>query len=87
MAKTVYDFYADPGHGWLKVKKKELYDLGITDKITKCSYIRGTDVYLEEDLDAQTFIDAKKTMEDIEVRLRYHHSDRTSRIRNYTHYA
>ena len=50
--------YSDPGHGWLAVKRKLLTDLGIADKITSYSYQRGATVYLEEDCDATTFIEA-----------------------------
>lgn len=55
-----FDFYADPGHGWLKVPRKLLCDLGIEDKITSYSYQRGEWAYLEEDQDASTFIHAMK---------------------------
>jgi hypothetical protein len=50
--------YIDAGHGWMAVKRSELIDLGILDKITRCSYERGNTVYLEEDLDAITFVNA-----------------------------
>jgi hypothetical protein len=53
-----YKFYIDAGHGWLAVKRAELVDLGILDKITRYSYERGNTVYLEEDCDATTFINA-----------------------------
>ena len=53
-------FHADPGHGWLGVKKTWLTDLGIADKITSYSYERGNMVYLEEDCDATTFHEAYK---------------------------
>ena len=55
-----YRFYSDPGHGWLAVKRAELVRLGIMDKITPYSYQKGETVYLEEDCDAETFMEAKQ---------------------------
>ena len=52
-----YKFY---GHGWLAVKIQELIELKIADKITKYSYMRGKTAYLEEDCDANLFIDTAK---------------------------
>jgi len=57
MAK--YHFYHDGGHGWLKVKKAELFKLNIADKITPYSYQYKEWAYLEEDCDLSTFFDAK----------------------------
>jgi hypothetical protein len=54
-----YVFHEDPGHGWLAVKFKELQALGIIDKISPYSYMRGKTAYLEEDMDLSTFIKAK----------------------------
>ena len=59
MKDRIYPFHEDAGHGWLEVPVKYLWDLGIRDKITSCSY-RSEDydtAYLEEDLDAGTFLD------------------------------
>ncbi len=53
-----YDFYNDPSHGWLKVQRKELVELGIETQISGYSYQKGDAVYLEEDSDAPKFIDA-----------------------------
>jgi hypothetical protein len=49
------DFIQDPGHGWLKVPRKLLQQLGIEHKITHYSYQRADFVYLEEDCDYSTF--------------------------------
>lgn len=51
-----FKVYTDPGHGWIAVKRKLLHELNIADKITPYSYQKGDTVYLEEDLDASTFI-------------------------------
>lgn len=50
--------YADPGHAWIAVKEKLLIEFDIADKITPYSYFKGKTVYLEEDCDASTFVEA-----------------------------
>ena len=57
--KENYTFYEDPGHGWLKVRIKELQHLGIEKEITSYSYMKGLHAYLEEDQDLSTFLRAK----------------------------
>lgn len=59
MKRTV-TFISDPGHGWLSVSIKEVIALAIENKISGYSYMTTTRVYLEEDCDAQVFIDAAK---------------------------
>ena len=54
-----YIYFTDPGHGWLRVKRAELENLGIAGYITPYSYAKGQWVYLEEDLDMATFMKAK----------------------------
>lgn len=55
-------FYADPGHAWLAVPLNALEDLKIAEDISQYSYQSksGDVVYLEEDMDAGTFIRAFK---------------------------
>jgi hypothetical protein len=55
-----YVFHSDAGHGWVAVKRKELVELGIINKVSSCSYERGNTVYLEEDCDAALFVEAAK---------------------------
>ena len=52
------NFYSDPSHGWLEVKRSDLIALGIEDDISGFSYQKGSKVYLEEDCDMSRFIDA-----------------------------
>ena len=84
-----YNVYNDPGHGWMKVNRKELESLGIADKITGYSYMRGESVYLEEDCDMQIFLTALRlkfgefNINDI---CKDHYSDKQSKIRNYDNY-
>ena len=49
-------FYTDPAHGWVAVKLHVLYDLGLIEKVSPYSYIRGKTAYLEEDCDASLLI-------------------------------
>lgn len=84
--KKVYTFFTDPGHGWVKVLKQELIDLGIADKISSYSYQKGEYAYLEEDCDASLFFETLKN-KNIEVELKESNSaTRMSRIRNYDDY-
>jgi hypothetical protein len=84
--KTKYDFYQDPGHGWLKVTRKEIYKLGIENDISPFSYQRGDYVYLEEDGDLSKFL-AKKISIGESVERRDHHSNKSSKIRSYEDYV
>ena len=55
---TPHHFYSDPSHGWLKVRVHHLKVLGIFGAITGFSYRTGDDVYLEENMDAEAYINA-----------------------------
>jgi hypothetical protein len=85
--KKVFDVYCDPGHGWVKVPRKMLATLGIADKITTYSYERDDFVYLEEDCDAGTFVNAYEAHYGVSPQWREHYADKSSRIRNYYHYS
>ncbi len=54
--------YCDPGHGWLQVSVSSVFELGIEHAISRYSYIDPAHnwAYLEEDLDAGTFMDKAK---------------------------
>lgn len=86
MAQVTKKFYADPGHGWLAVKAKELAQLGIAGDISAYSYTRGDSVYLEEDSDASKYMQAMKD-KGIEVKIEVSHTDRRSPIRSYDRYS
>jgi hypothetical protein len=88
--KNKFEFYSDPSHGWLKVPKTLLIVLGIADKITGYSYMRGEYAYLEEDSDASTFSTAweSKTGKKFDqLNENRHNSDKASKIRGYDSYA
>lgn len=81
---TKFDFYSDPSHGWMKVKRQELADLGIESQISVYSYQKGDAVYLEEDSDAPKFMDAwekKHQVKSMNSQINFHIVDRSSRIR------
>lgn len=61
-----YIWAVDAGHEWLAVKKKELIELGIADKISEYSYEKGGTAYLEGDCDAAYFFDAYKDKHGVE---------------------
>jgi hypothetical protein len=75
--------YTDPGHGWLRVPLKMLAKLSIADKISPFSYVRTVYAYLEEDLDAPLFLETLKNSGKT-VKFVTRHTNRMSRIRNYT---
>ena len=54
-----FQLISDPSQGWLKVPLAELSRLGIQDKISACSYVKGVYAFLEEDADMQVFADAR----------------------------
>ena len=78
-------YYTDPGHGWVAVKKTLLFKLGIADKISHYSYMKGNTAYLEEDDDASKLVDMLKSS-DIAYELVEKYTDRRSPIRNYHMY-
>ena len=82
--KLKLKFYADPGHGWLRVPRWLLGDLGIEDKITGFSYQRTQWVYLEEDQDYRTFMEAAEPGN--EITITQSHTNRDSSIRYYEPY-
>lgn len=77
-------YYTDPGHGWVAVKKSMLVKLGIADKISVYSYMKGKTAYLEEDDDASKLVDMLKSS-GIAYELVEKYSDR-SPIRSYERY-
>lgn len=85
MKTKKYHAYSDSGHGWVKVNFKELIKLDIVDKISAYSYTRGEWVYLEEDCDLTTFVEALKE-KDIKPYWIGHYSNKQSKIRSYSRY-
>jgi hypothetical protein len=80
-----FTFFSDAGHGWLKVPKAMLVDLGIAGEISHYSYQYGDYAYLEEDCDMGIFIQAYKGR-GFNFEYRTRNSD-YSRIRAYQLYS
>lgn len=88
MTKTkTIQFYADPGHGWAKVKKSELVSLNIAHQISSCSYERGDYAYLEEDCDLSIYLGALRAHGCAYKFSGTTNANRSSRIRGYNRYA
>ena len=52
-----FTFHYDAGHGWLEVSKDVLPTVGLTeDDFSGYSYKNDNNLYLEEDMDAHTFV-------------------------------
>lgn len=77
-------FFADAGHGWLKVNRADLDALDIAHKVTPYSYEKGEAVYLEEDCDATAYLDAAKAKGWV-INIREQYSDRST-IRTFMRY-
>lgn len=74
-------FHTDPGHGWLEVPKSLAHSLGIT--ISPWSYEKGDNYFLEEDLDANTFMEAARESGLKIKTIGNDHRNSDSPIRNY----
>ena len=81
-----YIFHSDSGHGWLAVKRNELTELNIGEKISHYSYQKGDTVYLEEDQDATTFIIEFEKMFGCKPLFKESYIDGYSPIRSYNRY-
>ncbi len=82
MKTKTFDYYADPGHGWVKAERKLLQTLGIERGISIYSYQRGDFVYLEEDCDAGKLF-GRLRLSGVEPKYRYRVADKRSKIRGY----
>lgn len=78
-----FSFYYDAGHGWLKVKIADLIDLDIYNRITQFSYVHDDTVYLEEDCDAGTFLEAYESRYDMKPKIKEIDHGNNSKIRRY----
>lgn len=76
---------SDPGHGWLEVPVSELIRLGIAKQISRYSYRKGMMAYLEEDMDAPTYLQALDAAGESRPSIVDVYQERTP-IRNYPSY-
>lgn len=80
-----YAHYQDSGHGWLEVPTRELKAMGLESRITPYSYLNKDKAYLEEDLDAGTFLDMRGLLQTpFSVLSKY--LDGSCYIRDFPHY-
>lgn len=79
--KRSLTFHADPSHAWLEVSLSDIQALGIGDKISRYSYIKGDRVFLEEDCDASVYLDKAKG-EGWEISIKESYTDHESFVRN-----
>ena len=87
MSKSInLSFFSDPGHGWVRFSKARLVKLGIADKISRYSYQRGSNAFLEEDCDLTVLINALKGQGYTDIKFKGTPSNRTSKIRGYSSY-
>jgi hypothetical protein len=80
-----YVYHQDSGHGWLEVPAREIRAMGLEGRITPCSYLYQDKAYLEEDMDAGTFLDMRKLLPK-PVSIQNNYMDGMCRIRDYPHY-
>jgi hypothetical protein len=85
--KSTYNFFSDPSHAWLQVRKDEVDRLGIGQLVSSYSYIdrRREYIYLEEDVDAGIFLKAKDEKGEV-FKFIESHTDTPSPIRNLDNY-
>jgi len=81
---TMFPIYADPGHAWMLVSKKQAKYAGLTNTdFSEYSYQRGDCFYLEEDADAPKFLGAWKAKGKTAGFIEYSGTEH-SRIRGYS---
>ena len=85
MKNLKLNYFTDPGHGWVSVKLQTLIDLGIHNKISHYSYIRGSSAYLEEDCDLDLLYKACDAI-GLKIDLTEKHTNNRSPIRSYAVY-
>ena len=79
------NIFSDSSHGWAEVSLSELDRLGIAQKISRYSYVKGETAFLEEDCDLAVYLDALRSAGE-EFTFEEHHTNGDSRIRGYNAY-
>ena len=83
-----FQFYSNPGHGWLRVDIQSARSVGLEPKdFSTFSYQQGHWLYLEEDCDASLFVKAYMAKHNRPPVVKEHHSNSHSVIRNYPRIA
>jgi hypothetical protein len=79
---TVFNYWQDPGHGWVQVCEADLRPYGLTiEDFSTFSYRKGDARYLEEDCDASKFVRAFEEKNGHRPRFVERHSNNESFIR------
>tara|TARA_B100000965_G_scaffold246133_1_gene206588 strand:+ start:169 stop:489 length:321 start_codon:yes stop_codon:yes gene_type:complete len=81
-----FSFHHDGGHGWLQVPEQSLKDLGIEHFVSRFSYLKDEQVYLEQSMDASLFIAAWKAEKGSQPDWFDYFEDGHSKIRDYDRY-
>lgn len=84
-SKTL-NYFTDPDHGWVRVRRDDLIFQTIANEVTSCSYQRGNYVYLEEDCDLGLYYKELKAR-GYEIKWKSSHTDKRSKIRSYAPYV
>ena len=79
-------FHHDNGHGWLQVPQRLLAELGIEHFVSRHSYVKDDQVWLEQDMDASLFIAAWKAEKGSQPDWFDFFEDGQSKIRNFDRY-
>lgn len=88
MRTKIITIFADAGHAWAKVTKKDLIALGIADKISPYSYQTKSCAYLEEDSDLSIYREALELKGiNYQFRTKYAKDNKRSHVRNYQSYS
>jgi hypothetical protein len=83
-----FQFYSDPGHGWLRVDLASAKAVGLEpSNFSTYSYQQGHWLYLEEDCDASLFVKAYTDKHNRTPVIKEHSTNRESVIRNYPRIA
>ena len=77
--------YTDSGHGWGKVKRKVLENLGIASDVSSYSYQYKDNVYLEEDCDLSLLLQRLHS-DNVAIKWVTKHTNGDSKIKSYERY-
>jgi hypothetical protein len=86
MEDFTFNFFNDPGHGWLEVPVELIRRYDLRYKISCYSYMTQTHVYLEEDRDANLLL-GKLRDEGVTFSIVDFNDDEESEIRCYAWYS
>ena len=51
-----FNIFYEMGHSWLEAKLSQMFDMGLADRITSQSRIKGKRVFLDVDFDAREYL-------------------------------